>query len=68
MSATNIDPSKLLGFKLMVAEAQANAAIGIKSGGKIGSKEGKSGFKAGVKAGKVDKIGAMQGKVSLRPV
>lgn len=64
MSTTKIDLSKLLGYKLAVAEDKANATIGAKSGTKIGSKEGK----AGVKAGKVDKIGAMQGKVSLRPV
>ncbi|MEL7345230.1 MAG: hypothetical protein AAFN59_10275 [Pseudomonadota bacterium] len=69
MNTSKIDPSKLLGYKLTVAEEAANAVIGIKAGDKMGAKEGKSGLKAGTKAGgKLLKAGVMQGKVSLRPV
>ena len=60
MNTSKIDPSKLYGFKLVTAEQEANAVIGIKSGDKIGAKEGKS----GLKAGKVDKTGLKAGKVS----
>lgn len=52
MSTLKIDPSKLLGYKLMAAEEEANSRIGAKSG------------KSGLKAGKVDKTGLKAGKLN----
>ena len=46
MKTVSLDPTRLLGFRLVVAEAEANglpaatAALGLKQGGKDGVKEG----------------------------